>query len=304
MFVIFGATGRVGTAAAGELLRHGFGVRAVTPIVTGAPTRAPVGCEAMAVDLHDETSVRRALEGAEGVLFPCPLRSSADDVLGEARHITDTVACAIDHAGTGAVVALSAYGAEHPSGTGIATVFHYLELRLRRTCARVTFVRSAERMQHWIRSLPLVRDCGVLSSVHHPLTKLFPIVSARDVGLEAARVLAEADAPTTGEPRVVHMEGPCRYSALDVASTFSALLSRPILAEELPLSAWRAHLVAAGSSESHARLLVELQEAHNAGRIDVERGIGEWRRGHTTFSEELAVTLDARFAGYSVREAP
>ena len=49
----------------------------------------------------------------------------------------------------------------------------------------------------------------------------------------------------------------------------------------------------AGLSEDYAGLLVELYAAHNAGRIDVERDVGEIRRGTTELMEVLRRILSA-----------
>lgn len=290
MFVIFGATGRVGGAAAAELRRRGFEVRAVTRDIVRGHRLKEAGCEVVAADLYDEESIRRAMSGAEGVLILCPLRALAEDVMADAERVLEAVGGAIDAAKPPAVVAISDYGAEHPSGTGITTIFNRLETRWRRTASPITFVRSAEHMQNWSRYAPLARNRGVLPSMHHPMAKLFPTVSAHDVGLEAADLLA-APAGRVGEPRIVHVEGPRRYSVVDVAEAFSALVSRPVTAEELPRARWERTLTSAGLGESYARLVVELGDAHNAGRIDCEEGAGEVRRGRTTLSEALAAAL-------------
>lgn len=292
MFVVFGATGRVGGAAAAELRRRGLAVRAVTRDRQRGQTIALAGCEVAEADLYDESSVRRAMSGAKGVLLLCPLRASAENLTTDARALIEAAAAAVAWANPSAVVAISDYGAEHPSGTGIPTIYHRFETRLREASASATFLRSAEHMENWTRYLPSARSHGVLRSMHHPVTKLFPVVSAHDVGIEAARILANGmRSSAAGPPCVVHVEGPCRYSGLDVAATFAALLSRPISIEELPRAAWAKRLVAAGLGESYAQLVVELQDAHNAGRIDVENGAGELRRCQTTLSEALAGAL-------------
>ncbi len=284
MIVLFGATGRVGGAAAAELRRRGVAVRAVTRDVAKGARLAEAGCEIVAADLYDERTLRPVMEGADGVLLVCPPRAGSTDVLADAQRIIDAAASAIAAVKPGAVVAISDYGAQHPSGTGITTLFHRLETCLRQTSVPTTFVRSAEHMQNWMRYAPIARERGILPSMHHPTTKLFPTVSAHDVGLEAANILANG----AGASSVVHVEGPTRYSAIDVAAAFASLMGRPVSAEALPREAWAHALVGAGLGASYARLVVELQEAHNAGRIDDEKGVGELRRGRTTLSEALA----------------
>jgi uncharacterized protein YbjT (DUF2867 family) len=137
-------------------------------------------------------------------------------------------------------------------------------------------------MQNWARSLRPAMATGVLASLHHPLDKRFPTVSAPDVGLIAADLLAAAEAP----PRILHAEGPQRYTALDVAAALAGPLGRPVQAVALPRGQWEPALAAGGLSEGYVRLITDLYDAHNAGRIEVEGG--EIRRGTTPLAEVLA----------------
>jgi NAD(P)H dehydrogenase (quinone) len=133
--------------------------------------------------------------------------------------------------------------------------------------------------------------------MHHPLTKAFPTVSAADVGTAAAELLVER---SEARHRVVHIEGPRRYTALDVAATLAALAGRQVTAHELPRPDWVPVLVRAGLGESYARLVVELYDAHNRGRIDAERGAGETRRGRTELAEVFASLLVRRSSRHGV----
>ena len=92
-------------------------------------------------------------------------------------------------------------------------------------------------------------------------------------------------------PRVVHLEGPRRYTALDIAATLSQLAGREVVARELPRSDWVSTLQRGGVGASYAELVAELFDAHNAGRIDAERGAGEVRHGTTELREALSGLL-------------
>ena len=67
--LVTGATGQQGGATADELLRRGYRVRAATrkPDSEKARALAARGAEVVAADFDDETSLRRAAEGAWGV---------------------------------------------------------------------------------------------------------------------------------------------------------------------------------------------------------------------------------------------
>ena len=181
------------------------------------------------------------------------------------------------------VVAISDYGTEIPSGTGITQIFYLLERRLQRLSCGLTFLRSAEHMHNWKRQLPAILNSGVLASMHQPVTKIFPTVHARDVGLIAADLLLS---PPTDQatPRTVYAEGPWHYTALDVAEAIALAIGREVKAKELPRAEWENTLIQAGASARAAALIAELYEAHNSGRIEVVQGC-EVRRGTTSLGD-------------------
>jgi NAD(P)H dehydrogenase (quinone) len=199
----------------------------------------------------------------------------------------ESICAALEHTEPDYVVAISDYGAEVPQGTGITMLFRFLEERLRRVRADVTFVRSAEHMQNWARQVPTALKTGTLATLHHPVTKQFPTVSAPDVGLVAADLLLE---PAT---RVVYVEGPRRYSAQDVAEAIGVQVA------ELPQAEWVPTLTRGGISQSYAELVAELFVAHNAGRIDVEDGVTDVRRGTTELRDVLREIANQRVEAVS-----
>jgi uncharacterized protein YbjT (DUF2867 family) len=295
MIVICGATGKIGGTAARALRKRGVPVTAVVRDPEKARALEAQGCTLARADLGDEGALTAAFRGAEAVLVLCPLAATDEQVEAHSQRIIEVVGAAIEAARPRRVVAISDYGVHVPSGTGVTMILRRVEDRLRAVPAgatRMTFVRSAEHMQNWVRQLRVVRSRGVLPSLHHPVARAFPTVSALDVGLVAAELLeAGSDASTADSagdaPRVVHVEGPRRYSAADIAATYAELLARDVTALELARDEWSGALKAGGLSDAYARLVMELQDAHNAGRIDAEPG-GEVRRGDTTLEAALA----------------
>jgi NAD(P)H dehydrogenase (quinone) len=286
MLAVFGPTGKIGGATVRALLERGEDVRAVVR----DPSRAAGldGCQIAVADVDDPGAIARAVQGADAVQVICPIAPQANDAPAAMRRTVEALAEGLLAAPPRHVLAISDYGAEVEAGTGITMTFHHLEAALR-PLPGVTFLRSAEHMQNWGRQIPVALRTGVLGSLHQPLDKRFPTVSAPDVGAVAAGLLAE---PADGV-RVLHVEGPERYTALDVAATLAELSGREITARELPRDEWLGALSAA-LSESYAQLVVELFDAHNAGRIDAA---GEVTRGTTPLREALAPLVAAAARG-------
>jgi NAD(P)H dehydrogenase (quinone) len=117
-----------------------------------------------------------------------------------------------------------------------------------------------------------------------------PLTTGVSAGSCPAELLTDETAGSSA-PRVVHLEGPRRYTALDVAATLSELSGRDVVARELPRSEWVAALQRGEAGASYTELVAELFDAHNAGRIDAEQGAGAVRHGTTELREALSGLL-------------
>lgn len=290
MHVILGAAGKAGRSAIRVLRAANVPVRAVLRDPAKAEAFVAAGCEVAIADVSDGRALAQALSGARAVQVICPVDARLPDV-GRAMNATvETIAEALRASEVQSVVAISDYGAQHDRGTGVTLVFHHLEACLRDLRAKVTFLRSAEHMQNWARLVGVAASTGILPSMHHPLSKRFPTVSAMDVGAAAAELLR--DPQPDAAPRIVHIEGPQRYSVLDLAAILGRHLGRDVRAEELPQQQWIPTLMRAGLSESYAMLVADVFGAHNAGRIDAEAGAGDIRYGSTGFDAVAASLVE------------
>ncbi|WP_322040636.1 NAD(P)H-binding protein [Burkholderia diffusa] len=287
MFVIFGASGNVGSSTVTTLRHAGHPVRAVLRDARHRERFAQLGCEVAIADLTDAGAIATAIDGAQAVQMLCPVPVADGDPAETMARTLDVVTGALAANPPPALLALSDYGAELDGNTGITRLFHLLEEKLKTVPTRLTLLRSAEHLQNWVRILPVALGTGVLPSFHHPIDKVFPTVWAPDVGVAAARLLLDV-AETGNGPRIVSIEGPRRVSVRDIAETLGAAADREIVARELPRDAWTATLLRAGLSERHAQLIVDLYDVHNAGQIDVEAGVSERFYGKTTLTDAFA----------------
>lgn len=294
MYVIWGAAGTVGFATAKALRRASLPVRAVVRNAAQADALAKLGCEVVAADLHDALALARTLEGAHGVQALIPLPRGDAWPADTMRKTIDVIARVLAAHRDVPVVALSDYGAELPENTGITALFHEFEAALRGVAAKLTLLRSAEHMHNWQRVLPVAMSSGVLPSFHDPVDKKFPTIAAADAGVLSARLLRESGAARG--TRLVSVEGPARVSASDVARAIETASGRAMRALALPRDQWAATLAQGGLSAQHARLVTDLFDVHNAGRIDVEANAGERVFGTTTLEQAIAAMLGSASA--------
>lgn len=285
MFVILGAAGKVGYSTASALREAGLPVRAILRDPVKASRLSAIGCEIAIADLRDPAALSSAIAGAEAVQIILPPPPRAEDAGGEMLRAIGSMVEALGRARPRRVLAISDYGAHVLEDIGMPTMYRQFEERLRLLDIPKVLLRSAEQMEGWARVIPVALATGTLPTLHLQVHRSFANVSAADVGRIAADLLR---APQTGTAeRIVHAEGPRRYSAADVAGALSVLAGRPITARALPRDAWQQSLERMVSA-SIARLLVKTYDAHDrGGLIDVEPGKGEVRRGSTG----LAVAL-------------
>ncbi|MDX8515822.1 NAD(P)H-binding protein [Mesorhizobium sp. VK23E] len=286
MFVILGATGKIGRATIGVLRQNGLPVRAIVRDPSKAHELRACGCDIAVADIRDVPALVEATKDASAVQVICPTLIQAENASAEMEATIGAIAEALRQTRPARILAISDYGAQLPTGTGITLTFHHLESELKKLPAALTFLRSAEHMQNWGRGTGRALQTGVLASLHHPVSKTFPTVSAADVGLIAADLLLT---DRNEAMRIVQAEGPRRYSAVDVADALSKIAGREIVAHEMPRQDWISALVAGGMSASYAQLVADLFDTHNAGQIDAEQGVGEIRYGKT----ELRAALSA-----------
>jgi NAD(P)H dehydrogenase (quinone) len=286
MFTILGATGKIGGTTAQELRTRGKPVRAVVRDTGKAEALRHLGCEIAVAEYHDASALSKALSGSSAVLVLCPMNQRAADAMDDHGRIIEAIVAAIEKTKPGAVIAISDYGAHEELKGSITSIFRLFEQRLRTVATSTTILRSAEHMQNWSRLFSGVRKSGVLPLFHRPATRPIPMVSALDVGRIAADLLLDAERGSPG--RIVHAEGPVRYSTTDLLETISQVIDQKVSPMVVPEADWPAALTAAGLSESYARLVAGMYTAHNAGRIEVEPNAGEVRLGTTSLTEAFA----------------
>jgi uncharacterized protein YbjT (DUF2867 family) len=281
MFVVLGATGNTGKVVAETLLAQKKAVRVVLhDAVKGEPWKAR-GAEVAIADVEDGAALERAFKGAEGAYVLLPPSYGSSQVRVDNGRRAKAVATAVEAAGVAHIVLLSSVGAQQPDGTGPILSIHDAEATFSRTRAAVTFLRAAYFMENWGGSLYALGQ-GVLPTFLLA-DKAIPMVATRDIGLAAARLLAER----ASDKRVIELAGPREYSPRDVAAALGRIVGKPIVAQQEPEEAMVGALMGAGMNAEWARLFKELTHGVNTGRVAWEGGHPSWR-GETDVEVVLA----------------
>jgi uncharacterized protein YbjT (DUF2867 family) len=265
MYVVLGASGNTGHVVASNLLARGKKVRAVGRNAAHLQPLTAKGAEAFIADVTDAKALAKAFQQADSAYVMIPPNTASTDPLGYANQVGDSIAAAVQSAGTKNVVALSSIGAEQPSGTGPVIGLHNLEQKLNRIDrADVLYLRAGYFMENTLPQVNAIRQMGAVAGPLRPDLKL-PMIATRDIGNVAADNLLH---PAIRGKQARELLGQRELTYTEVAAIIGKAIGRPDLKYlQVPDDQFRSVLVQMGMSEQFARLLLEMTGALNSGKM-------------------------------------
>jgi uncharacterized protein YbjT (DUF2867 family) len=267
MYAIMGITGQVGSAAAKYLLERGQRVRGIVRNKSRASAWAARGAEIVVADWSDAKALAAAFTGTEGVFVMLPANFAPDADFAEPRALIDTLTAALRKAQPPKIVALSSIGAQQERDLGLITQLHLLERALDTLPMPRAHVRAAWFMENLRWDVPLAQCEGRLASHLQPLDRPIPMVSTDDVGRTVANTLEE----TWFGRRVIEVEGPRRYSPLDMAQSLAAVLEHDVETIAIPREQWAARFVDEGMPADRTAPRIAMLDGFNSGWIGFEK---------------------------------
>lgn len=262
MYVVAGATGRVGSVTAESLLTAGARVRVLVRRRADAETWRSRGAEARTVALEDRASLGSALEGCAGFFVLLPFDLTADDLDAHADRLIASIAGAVADQKVPHVVMLSSGGADLAERTGPITGLHRLEQALLATGTPLTALRSGHFQEKVTDIIDVARESSVYPVFATSADIPLPMVATRDIGKVAAHALQSP--PPASE--TVDIIGPA-YSEREVAAVLGAALGRELHVATIPADSWAGALIDAGFPLHVAESLAELYRADEHGLL-------------------------------------
>ncbi|MFE5123548.1 NAD(P)H-binding protein [Streptomyces sp. NPDC056669] len=264
MFVITGASGRTGRAAAMRLLADGYPVRAVgrsAPRLAGLAER---GAEVWEADQTDTAALTDAFRGADGVYAVLQPNYIPDhpDFGAFQDQVTASLTKAVTASGVTRVVGLSSWGAQHAEGTGPVTGLHRFEQALSASPGVDTlWLRAGYFMENLLDHIGVVRDLHRISAPFDPDLPL-PFVATRDIGVAAAKALATG---TWRGTEVLELQGERDVSMREATHTIAkAIGADDLIYEQISLAAFHAELRRHGVSANVADMMAEVGKSLNS----------------------------------------
>jgi NAD(P)H dehydrogenase (quinone) len=276
MYAIMGITGQVGSATARHLLDNGQRIRAIVRDKGKAAAWAARGADVAIADWSDAAALAAAFSGVDGVFVMLPANFAPSPDFAEPRALVQTLVAALRQAQPPKVVALSSIGAQHDRNLGLITQLHLLESALDTLPVPHAHVRAAWFMENIRWDVALAQHQGRLASYLQPLDRAIPMVATDDIG----RTIAETLGQTWSGRRVIELEGPRRYSPLDMAHALAAVLEHDVEATAVPREQWVARFEDEGMPAGRTAPRVAMLDGFNSGWITFEGGAAEQVRGH------------------------
>ena len=295
MITVMGATGPTGGATARRLLEAGEHVRALGRSLDRLADLRDAGADPFPVDAGDPSALTEAFRGADAAYVLLPFAPEVPDLFAHMAHLGEAIVTAVRAAGVPHVVALSAVGADLPSGTGFLTSMYAQEQRLQTLTdvAHVLALRPGAYFENAYGWLPVIAEQGVMADSVAPNAPL-PMVATGDVGAAAAAALRSRD--WTGFA-VRELLGPTDLTYAGVARLIGAAIGRPDLPYvQIGEDDLRAGLEAVGWSPDATRLQVEMNRAFSDGSVAARATRSATSSTPTRFEDFAAAELAPAFA--------
>jgi uncharacterized protein YbjT (DUF2867 family) len=283
-YAVAGATGRVGSAVARELLARGADVTVIVRDEARGNEWQRRGARLATGSLDDAAFLARTFEGADGAFVILPENVPPDDFHGTRRRMADAIASAARTAALPHVVMFSAIAAVAPDGNGPAKDLHYLERLLETRVSTATIARSCYFLDNIASVIAPAAAQGIYPNLLPSQDRAFPQIATRDAGRLAAELLLAGATGTT----IVDLLGPS-YSVRQLADALGAAIGRTLTIVDIPPAEHVPALTAAGVPRQLAEAVAEMLAGFAAGRFmpSAERRL----HGTTTIEEVIAALL-------------
>lgn len=263
--VITGATGRVGSALATQLLAQGHSVRVIGRSGDKLGGLIAKGGQPWVGPLDDAKFMARATRGADSVLAMVPPNYAHPDQRAWGTAVSEAIAAGSQVSRVTTVVTLSSMGAEQTGNGGQLDGLYDMEQRFNLIPGiNILHLRCALFMENFLTSIPLIRDAGINGGMFAPDLPM-AMVAIRDVASRLAELLGRKS--ITGRS-AVELPGPRDYTHRQVTGVIGSAIGRADLQYlQFSYDDGRAALQRAGFSPSGADGFAGMARGFNDERV-------------------------------------
>ena len=297
MYVITGATGNTGKAAAERLLAQGKKVRVIGRSADRLQPLVAQGAEPFLAEITDAAALAQAFAGAEGVYAMIPPDMASQDFHAQQNRISDAIVQALKQAGVKYAVSLSSIGADKADKTGPVAGLHEFEEKLNQIAGlNIVHLRAGYFMSNTLSQAGTIRSFGKTAGPVNAQVKL-PLIDPSDIGVAAADLLAKKNF-SGKQARELLGQRDLDYN--DITAIIGKAINKPDLQYvRLPNEQIRPVLLQLGMSGNVADMLLELSVALNSGHIRALEPRSQANTTPSTFESFVARVFVPLYQGKS-----
>jgi uncharacterized protein YbjT (DUF2867 family) len=291
MFVITGASGKIGGKLAEKLLAEGKQVKVIARHAEKLVGLTKLGAEAVVGNLEDSTFLAKTFSGAEAVFTMIPPDLQVVDLHAYQDIMGGSLAKAVAESGVKYVVNLSSIGAHMSTDNGPIAGLHRLELRLNSIAGlNVLHLRPTMFMENSFASIGMIKGMGINGSAIRGDLKTAQIATV-DIANYAAQRIIKKD--FTGH-QVQDLLGQRDLNLNEMTTILGKAIDMPDLKYvQFPYQDALQGMVGMGISQSMAASYIEMSQGFNEGKVAIPVRTPA-NTTPTTF-EEFAVTFAFAF---------
>jgi uncharacterized protein YbjT (DUF2867 family) len=265
MFVITGATGKVGGGIAERLLAGGKQVKAIGRNKEKLAGLAKQGAQIAEGNMEDSVFLAKTFSGAESVFLMVPPNLQAEDIMAHYDRVGESLTRALKESGVKAAVVLSSIGGDMPKGNGPVAGLYRLEQKLNALPGvDVLFLRPAYFMENQLASLGMIKAMGMNGGAIGGDVAI-PQIATQDIAEHASRRMLKKD--WSGKA-VQDLLGPRDLSMNEATAAIGKAIGKPDLKYvQFPYEEALKGMMGAGISRSVAESFVEMNRGFNEGTI-------------------------------------
>lgn len=287
-YAIMGATGQIGRVISEELLKKGHIVHAIGRDQTKLKSLKEKGAEIFATPFDDHLALIEAFKGCKAVFSFLPPVYTIDNCEEYTNKVGEAIKQALILTKIQNVLNLSSVGATTSTGTGVIKGLHDQEVRLNTIPnLNVIHFRPSYFMENLLSFIPLIKKEGIIGSIIRPDLSI-PMIAVHDIALKIAEllILFKFQGKTAFE-----FVGPQSLTIPEVTTILGKAIKKPSL-KYVQISSLEAekNMLALGIKPEPVKLMLEMYEAFNAGKIITTQWLTSVHKGHTTL-EEFAKTF-------------
>jgi uncharacterized protein YbjT (DUF2867 family) len=267
MYVITGATGKVGGGLAERLLKDGKQVKAIGRSQDKLAALAKLGAQPAVGDVADAAFLAKAFAGAECVFLMIPPDLASPDIQAHYDRMGDALAKALKESGARTAALLSSIGADIPKGNGPVAGLHRLEQKLTALAGvDLLIARPGYFMENQYGNLGMIKHMGINGGALRG-DLAFPQIATRDISDHLFQRLRKKD--WKGR-EVAPLMGPKDLSMNEATAAIGKAIGKPDLKYvQFPYEDALKGMIGAGLSQSIAESFVEMNKGFNEGIIPI-----------------------------------